>query len=77
MQNVTSIVDYSYRGTMNGQEYKGTAKSTEGWLLLDGPVDEGSILRMHLRVWIARMKEENGVKVHPKSVRVLSSQILT
>lgn len=77
MRKVTSIVDFSYRGTMDGQVYEGTAQSTEYWVLTNGPVDKGVLLKMHKDNWIQRMKADQNVTVHPSTVRVLNTQFLT
>lgn len=76
MQKVTSIVDFAYKGILNGRECVGESQSTEHWSCPDGPVDKGAILNMHKEMWIGRMQRENKVTVHPKSVRVLNTQFL-
>jgi hypothetical protein len=76
MQDVTTIVDFTYRGTKDGREYVGEAQSTEYWKCPDGPVNKGALLEMHKAMWLDRMRNEKGVTVHPGSVRVANTQFL-
>lgn len=76
MRKVTSYIEFLYTGNYRGRKISGVSQSTEYWEFPDGAdVNEFALAERHKKVWIKRIKDDDGVLVDPRRVRMTNIRI--